>query len=31
MRAGLLRPVADPAETAMHLRSILWLPFHDSA
>ncbi|BCB82870.1 TetR/AcrR family transcriptional regulator [Phytohabitans suffuscus] len=28
---GQLRRVASPAETALHLRSVLWVPFHEHA
>jgi len=31
VRAGLLRSVAPPTETALHLRSLLWLRYQDHA
>jgi AcrR family transcriptional regulator len=29
--AGTLRPIAAPAELAVHMRSVLWLRFHEHA
>jgi AcrR family transcriptional regulator len=31
VEAGALRPIAAPAELAVHLRSVLWLRFHEHA